>query len=125
MAFVPEELADYLDANLPTGINVYGYPPDVFAVPAVVIDPVDQVPYVQGGPGSVAWGLQVKLVVSRSQPEYGLEVLYEMRAQITALLVGAPATTRWSEFAVDGTIKHGDADYLQGTLTVVVIAADS
>jgi len=78
-----------------------------------------------GGPSHVAWGLEVKLVVTRSQPEYGLQTLYGLREQITALLSGAPDSTRWSEFGGIGTVKVGDADYLQGTLTVVVIAADS
>jgi hypothetical protein len=120
---VPEDLAAYLDANLPDGINVYGYPPDVFAVPAVVIDPVDQVPYTAGGPLNVAWGLELKLVVSRTQPQYGLRSLYELRKQITDLFQDAPDSTRWSEFGDIGTVQVGDADYLQGTLVTVVIAA--
>ena len=125
MPYPPEDLAAYLDANLPDGVNVYGHPPDQFAVPAVVIETVDQAPYTTGGPASVVWGIEVRLVVTRAQPEYGLRALFDLRAQVTALYVDAPAElTRWETFNVDGTVSIGDADYLQGTLTTVLVAAD-
>ena len=122
-----ETLADYLDTNLPDGIQVYGYAADTVKAPAVVIVPGSpfNIPYTQGGPNSVAWGLELKIVVSRSQPKYGLRMLYDMRREITDLLEGAPEPARWLAFDSIETTQVGGADLLQGTLTVVIVAQEA
>jgi len=122
-----EDLAAYLDSALPDGIQVYGWAADSFKAPAVVLTPGDpfQVPYTQGGPTAVAWGVEAQIVVSRSQPKYTLRALYELRRQITDLLAGAPDNTRWLAFDSIGTIQNADADLLSGTLTLVIIAQEA
>ena len=120
-----ESLADYLRPLL-TGVNVYGYPPDTFSVPAVVMSPASpfQQPYTQGGPSAVAWGIEAKVLVSRSQPRDALRALYELRETLTPLLDGAPSTTRWLGFDDIDTIQVGDTDYLSGTLTLVIVETE-
>ena len=122
----PEDLAAYLDANLPDGVQLYGYAADLIAPPAVVITPGDpfQAPYTQGGPGSVAWGLELKLVAKRASPKYALRALYELRAQVTALFPAYTPMVRWLAFDTVSTVQIGDVDYLQGTLTTVLVTAD-
>lgn len=122
-----EELAEYLDANLPDGIQVYGWAADTVKAPAVVLTPGDpfQVPYTQGGPAAVAWGVEAKLLVSRSQPMYALRALYDLRRGITDLFSGAPDQTRWLSFNSIDTVQVADADLLSGTLTLVIVAQEA
>ena len=122
-----ERLADYLDANLPDGIQVYGWAADTVKAPAVVLAPGDpfQVPFTQGGPDAVAWGIEAQVLVSRSQPKHALRAVYELRKQITDLLGDAPEATRWLSFDAIGTVQVGEADLLQGTLTLVIISEEA
>lgn len=123
----PEDLAAYLDANLPDGVQVYGYAADLIVPPAVVITPGDpfQAPYTQGGPGSVAWGLAIKIVAKRTSPKYALRRLYELRRAVTDLLPDFPESARWLAFDELTTVDIGNIDYLQGTLTVVLVTGDT
>lgn len=122
-----EALATFLDAGLPDGIQVYGYPPDQVTPPAVVVTPGDpaQAPYTQAGPGSVFWGVEIKIVAKRAQPQYAMRSLFETRFLVTQLLRTYTATTRWLSFGELTTIKIGDIDYLQGTLTCTLITDDN
>jgi len=122
-----EAVASYLDFNLPDGIQVYGWAADTVKAPAVVLTPGSpfQAPYNQGGPSAVAWGVEMQLLVSRSQVRQSLSAIYDLRKMVTDLLVDAPYSTRWLSFDSIETVQVGEADLLQGTLTVVSIAQEA
>jgi len=124
-----ETFAEYLDANLPDGTQVYGWAADSGTVPAVVLTPGDpfQVPVSYGATGAsvVAWALEVQVLVSRSQPKYALRSLYGLRKQITDLLPGAPESARWVDFGSIDTISWGEQELLQGTLGVIIQAEET
>jgi hypothetical protein len=127
MATELEALAAFLDAGLPNGIQVYGYPPEQVTPPAVVVTPGDpaQAPYTMAGPGSMIWGVEIKIVAKRAQPQYALRSLFEIRFLVTQLLLTYDKTARWLSFSDVVTTKVGDIDYLQGTLTVTLITDDT
>ncbi len=123
-----ETLAEFLDAGLPDGVQVYGWSADSVKAPAVVLTPGSplQVPVSMGPKGAsvVAWAVECQLLVSRSQPKDALRALYTLRKQITTLLPTAPDSTRWIEFGDVDTISVGDQELLQGTLALIIQAEE-
>lgn len=123
MAATPlEDLAAYLDAALPPEVAVYGYPPDVVTLPAVVLVLRESLPYAQGGaPGPVALGVDAHLTVQRPEPQYGERALYDLFLEVVSVLAAAPHNTRWESLGEATTATVSDSETLQRTLTLSMI----
>jgi len=80
-----EDFAAYLDAELPDGVQVYGYAADIGKLPAVVLSPGNPAIMVNSQApslGSLAWGVDGTIVVNRSQPKYALRALTDLWQQV-------------------------------------------
>ena len=124
------ELAAHLDAW--PGLErytVYPFPPDVPAIPALVITAGDpyQVPrnFGSNGPSQIGTVLDLQVVVQRASIETAWEHLDEARRLVSAALARFVSTTgataRWDQFGKPGTFKAADIDVLGGSLSVMAV----
>ena len=113
-------LAAAIQVAVDAGWNVYGSPPEVLAIPAVVIRPGDpyQAPATAAGTAGAAWAFDIDIVVHRSSADRGLDALEVARETVTGAL---PVGYRWIEFGDIGELVVNKKTYLKGTLGVGVI----
>jgi hypothetical protein len=80
-----EDFATYLDGVLPDGVQIYGFAADIGKLPAVVLAPGDPAIVVNSQSpalGSLAWGVDAMIVVSRSQPKYAIRAITDLWQQL-------------------------------------------
>jgi len=108
-----EDLAVWLDGELPDGINVYGHAADIGKLPALVMapgNPAIALRTMAGGNLTLAWGIDATLVVSRSQTKYGTRALVDMWRQV------AVTVQRYSETVTVMTLEEiGEVEWSGGT----------
>lgn len=114
------ELAEGIEAGLPTGtrVSVYPYPADLVKAPAVVIRPGD--PYFE--PSTYdrrRVNLDVDLLVPRTRVEDQLAALEELIDTVLDAMAADPRSRRfqWLEVSAPGEITQGDIAYLGSTIT--------
>lgn len=117
--------AHLLEALEPKGISVYAYPPDTYAIPAVVVMPGD--PYVlpgsMGGPWFLEWTFDVTLITTRGDVEAGLTDLEALISDvITDLLENQKAgyTPRWVTSGAPFQMDEEGQEYMAIVLTVAI-----
>lgn len=122
-----QDLRDHLKTELGDGIQVYPAGAEVVAAPCVVLNPADpyQVPIsFQGGSGSysstIAWGLEVWLVVARGGPaDVRITELEEMRVKVTNALTTFTPRGVWGALGGFSTIDIAGVDHATASLEVV------
>ena len=129
---IRDELAEHIrNADGLEDYTVYSYPPEVAAIPAVVLTAQDpyQVPKTFGrdGPAQIGTMLLAAVLVQRATIEDGFTKLEDARAAISAALatfVGTDGgTARWESFGGIGTQKVAEMDVLSGALSLMVVQA--
>lgn len=114
------ELATAILTAVGDGVQVYSYPPEVPAPPAVVIKPADpyQTPMLAGGTDTAAYAYELDIIVGRNWAGgSNLDALERAREVVSAAL---PAGWRWVDFADIGEIIINKKSYLRGSLGVAV-----
>ncbi len=101
----------------------YSQPDDNIKTPAVLVNPSDPyiLPYTQGGPNSVVWGIDLVLVSGRAKPEQSLLRLEYMFQEITINLRDYPST-HWLQLSDIGTVEIGSVEYLSAVLSLAVVS---
>ena len=128
---IRDELAEYLDAQLP-GFVVYAYPPEVPDLPSIVFTPGDpyQVPRnfgKNGAPGTIGTQIDLTIAVIRTVIDQGFDLLETTRANVSLVLGGwvgtGGATARWSELGKIGTTEAAEVKILTGTMPIMIVSA--
>ncbi len=123
-----EDFADYLRAQLPDGIHVYGHAADIGKLPAVVLVPGNPSIAVaaQGGPTfTLAWGIDATLVVNRSQPKYGTREIFDLWRQVAEAAVSYTDTVTILTLEEVGEVEWSGGTAIAGTMPLVITVQET
>ena len=118
-----EDLATHLDTELPDGVNVYGWAADIGKLPAVALIPGDPaVTIITQAPGNevLAWGVELTIVVSRSQPKYALRAIYDLFQQVRLAAESSPDQVRIVALESIGDLDWAGEDALAGSVPIII-----
>ena len=123
-----EELAAYLDAELPDGINVYGHAADIGKLPAVVLTPGNPAIAVvtqNGENSSLAWGIEAVLVVSRSKPKYGTRKVVDLWRQVFTAVIGYEHMVEILTLEEVGEVEWSGGEAIAGTMPLILTVQET
>ena len=123
-----EQLAAYLDAELPDNVQVYGHAADIGKLPAVVLVPGEPAiaMVTQSGTDMVlAWGIDATLVVGRSQVKYGTEALVDLWRQIALKVMSYTETVTVLTLEEIGEVEWSGGTAMAGTMPMILTQNES
>jgi hypothetical protein len=118
-----EDFAAYLDGVLPDGVQVYGYAADIGKLPAVVLAPGDPsivVTSMAPALGSLAWGVDAMVVVSRSQPKYAMRAITDLWQELKAAADAYTNTVDVLSLEQIGDLEWAGEDALAGSVPLII-----
>lgn len=119
------DLATHLRTQIPD-VSVYEAGDDLVAVPAVVINPGDPylIPTTMGAKASNMTNIVIVLVAPRGDTQAALNMLEDLRVQVTDAIKTNQPAGRWATFGQFGSTLIGDITHATASVECVFTDQD-